>query len=106
MAVVNQDNKGYFTINPENIHFKPDKFIRNYGRKMPTSYILQINDVVNNIPIHVDVKMIVKNIHRRYKRMLIAPYWRYHVEATGIISVDSYRETVNNTQIMEFFRLI
>ena len=106
LAVVNQDNKGYFTINPENIHFKPDKFIRNYGRKMPTSFTLQIDEVVDNIPIHIDVKMVVKNIHRRYKRMLIAPYWRYHVEATGIISLGSYKEIVNNIQIMEFFRVI
>lgn len=106
IAVVNQDNRGYFTINPKNIHFKPDKFIRNYGRKMPTSFTLQIDDVVNDIPIYVDIKMEVKGIHRRFKRMLISPYWRYHVKATGVISLGSCRETVNSTQIMEFFRLI
>ncbi len=106
MAVVNQKNKGYFTINPENINFKPDKFIRNYGRKMPTSFTIQIDDIVNNIPINIDVKMIVKSIHRRYKNLLIAPYWRYHIEAKGFISFGSNREKVNRTQIMEFFRLI
>ena len=106
LAVVNQDNRGYFAINSENIHFNTDKFIRNYGRKMPTSFTLQIDDIVEGIPIQIDVKMEVKNIHRRYKRMLIAPYHRYHVKATGIISLGSYRETVNSNQIMEFFRLI
>ncbi len=106
LAVVNQDNQGYFAINPKNIHFNADKFIRNYGRKMPTSFTLQIDDIVNDIPIHVDIKMDVKGIHRRYKRMLISPYWRYHVKANGIISLGSVRETINSTQIMEFFRSI
>jgi len=106
IAVINQDNKGFYTINPENIHFKPDKFIRNYGRKMPTNFTIKIDDVVNGIPIKVDVKMDVKNIHRRYKRMLIAPYWRYHVKATGSIHLGSYREIVNHNQMMEFFRLV
>ena len=106
IAIVNQDDQGYFVINPENIYFKPDKFIRNYGRRMPTSFIFKINDVVKGVPIHVDVKMEVKDIHRRYKKLPIAPYWRYHVKATGVISLGSCRETVNSTQIMEFFRLI
>jgi len=106
LAVLNQDNQGFFAINPENIHFKSNKFIRNYGRKMPTSYTIQIDDVVNDIPINVDVNMAVKNIHRRNRKLLIAPYWRYHVEANGYISLGSCRETVNSTQIMEFFRLI
>jgi len=106
LAVLNQDKQGYFNINPENIYFKPDNLIRNYGRKMPIDYTLKINDVVNDIPIHVDVKMEVKNIHRRYKKLLIAPYWRYHVKATGVISVGANIETVKSTQIIEFFRAI
>ena len=106
LAVVNQDKKGFFAINPENIHFKSNTFIRNYGRKMPTSYTIQIDDVVNDIPINADVNMVVKNIHRRNRKILIAPYWRYHVEAKGYISLGSHKETVNSTQIMEFFRLI
>jgi hypothetical protein len=48
----------------------------------------------------------VKNIHRRFEKLLIAPYWRYHVEANGVISIDSVEESVNKTQIMEFFRVI
>jgi len=104
LAVLNQDNQGYFNINPESIYFKLDNYIRNYGRKMPTSYTLKIDDVVNDIPIHVDVNMEVKNIHRRFKKLLIAPYWRYHVEAKGVLSLGSCKESINKTQIMEFFR--
>jgi len=106
LAVLNQDNKGFFNIKPENIYFKPDNYIRNHGRKMPTSYTLKINDVVNDIPIHVDVDMEVKNIHRRFKRLLIAPYWRYLVETKGFLNIGSYKENVNKNQIMELFHLI
>ena len=106
IAVVNQDNQGFFAINPENIHFKSDKYIHNYWRKMPTSFTIKIDDIVNGIPIKVDVEMDVKDIHRRHKRILVAPYWRYNVKATGEISFGSYRETVNITQMMEFFRLV
>lgn len=105
-AVVNQYNKGYLILNSEKINFKVDNFIRNHGRKMPTSYSLLINDVVNDIPIYIDVNMDVKNIHRRFEKLLIAPYWRYHVEANGVISIGSVKENVNKTQIMEFFRVI
>ena len=106
LSVINQKNGEYYTINSANIHFKSDKIIINYGRKMPTLFTLKINDMVNGIPINVDVKMEVKNIHRRFKRLPIAPYWRYHVSATGFISLGSQREEVNSSQIMEFFRLI
>jgi hypothetical protein len=103
LVVINQDNQGYFAVNPENIYFKPDKFIRDHGRKTPTSFTFQIDDVVKDVPIHVNVKMEAHDIH--YNRVLIiAPYWRYHVKATGFISLGSYKETVNSTQIMEFLR--
>ena len=105
LAVVNQDNVGYFNINPENICFNPDKFIRSHGRKTPTSFNLQIDDVVEGIPIHVDIKMEAQEIHYS-KVAIIAPYWRYHVKSTGFISVDSCKETVNSTQIIEFLRFI
>lgn len=105
VAVVNQDNQRYITINPKNIRFKPDKFIRNYGRKMPSSFTFQIDDNENDIPIHVDVEMVKKSTHRRYKKSFFVPYWRYQVEAKGVISVGSIRETVDKTQGMEFVRM-
>lgn len=103
IAVVNQDNVGYFNINPKNIRFNPDKFIRTHGRKTPTSFNLQIDDFVEGIPIHMDVKMEAHEIHYS-KVAIIAPYWRYHAKSTGLISVGTYKETVNSTQIIEFLR--
>ena len=48
--------------------------------------------------------MEIKNMH--FKSVIVAPYWRYHIETKGFISMDSYEEQVNNTHIMEFFRLV
>ena len=103
LAVVSQDNKGYIPTNAENIHFKPDKFIRDHRRKMPTSFTFQIDDVVNGIPIKADVKMETSEVHYD-KVLIIAPYWRYHVKATGYISLGSHKEQVNDMQIMEFLK--
>lgn len=103
LAVISQDGKGYIPANAENIYFKPDKFIFDHRRKMPTKFNLKIDDVVNGIPIKVDVQMETHEIH--YNKVLIfAPYWRYHVKAKGYISLGSIKESVNETQIMEFLK--
>jgi len=103
LAVVSQDNKGYIPTNAEKIYFKPDNFIRNHRKKMPTSFTLKIDDVVNGVPIKVDVKMEAEEVHFD-KVLIIAPYWRYHVKAKGYISIGSLKESVNEIQIMEFLR--
>ena len=38
------------------------------------------------------------------KVLIIAPYWRYHIKAKGNISLGSIKESVNETQIMEFLK--
>jgi len=46
--------------------------------------------------------MDINDVH--YSRALFFPYWRYHINSTGFISVGSYKETINNTQIMEYLK--
>lgn len=102
-AILNTDNQGFYSINPENISLRRDKFIHSYGRKIPSVLNIKIKDTVKDIPISADVTMEITNIH--FKSLLLLPYWRYHVKTSGFISVDSKEEEVNNTHIMEFFRL-
>ena len=104
LAVVNQDNQGFYSIDPKNIYFKPDKFIRSHRKKTPSTFILRIDDVIQDVPIHADIKMEATGIH--YDKLVIAPYWRYHVKATGFISIGDKKEKVDSTQIMEFLRFI
>ena len=70
----------------------------------PNHIILKIDEIIDGININAEIKMEVTDIH--YNVVLFSPYWRYHVDATGSIAFGSYREKVNSTQIMEFFRLI
>jgi predicted secreted hydrolase len=102
-VVINQDGQGFFYIDPNKIHFKTDKFIRSHGRKIPTKFSLQFDDIVNNIPIKGDIKTEIINSH--FKSALIAPYWRHHIKATGFLTIGTYKEEVNSTHIMESFRL-
>ena len=103
LAVVNQDNNGFFPTDVKNIHFEPDKFVYNHRKKMPTSFTFKIDDVVNSIPIKVDVKMKVQEVHY-YKLLRLVSYWRYHVKTNGYISLGSHKEVVNRTQIMEYLK--
>jgi len=103
LAVVNQDNNGFFPTDVKNIHFEPDKFAYNHRKKMPTSFTFKIDDVVNSIPIKVDVKMEAQEVHYR-KLLRMVSYWRYHVKANGYISMGSHKEAVNRTQIMEYLK--
>jgi len=100
LAVASKDKNGFFNINPENIRFKVEKFIRVRGRKIPACFTLQIDDVVNDTPIKVDVKMKSENIH--YGKALLAPYWRYHINTLGFISIGDKKEQVDATHIMEY----
>ena len=103
LAVVNQDDNGFFAVKPEKIQFDTGGFVRIHDRKAPKNFSLRIDDVVNDVPVVVDVEMVARKIH--YNRvLLVAPYWRYHVEAKGFIQLGSHKEEINPVQIMEFLR--
>jgi len=102
LAIINKDYNGYMNINPKNIFFESEKFSRINHKKIPTYFKLQIDDVVKDKPVKVDVEMELQNFH--YGKQLISDYWRYHVKSKGFIEVDSHKETVNNTQIMEYVK--
>ena len=103
IAVANKDNDGYYNIDPKNINLKIGKF-KKYNRKnVPTSYSLQIEDVVKDIPIKVDAKMELKNIH--YSTAFFTHYWRYHIDTSGFISIDGKKEPLNENHIMEYMTL-
>jgi len=102
VGIVNQGNDKYYNINPERIKFKTDKPEKVQGKKTPTIFTVEIDDVVNNIPINVNLKMEAYEI--QYGRVLMVPYWRYHVKTSGEISVDNKKEKVDNIEIMEYLR--
>ena len=103
IAVINQDNNGYLNINPKNVHFKVEKYLNKGYKKIPICFKIQIDDIVNGIPVEVDSTMESQNYH--YGKQLLADYWRYHVKSSGKISVGSKTETLDNkNQIIEYLK--
>ncbi len=100
LAVINEEKNGFYNIHPKNIIFETKDHVRNHRKKMPTKFILKIDDVINKTEIKAEIENKVKNIH--YSRVLSAAYWRYHVDTSGFISVNGKKEEVNGTQIMEY----
>jgi len=95
------DGKGrFFNIHPKNIQFIPERYVRDHRKKIPTNFKLKIDEVVNDVPIKIDVEMDGSKFH--YNRVLVAPYWRYHTKMKGYISVDSKKENVKETELIEF----
>lgn len=102
LAIVNNEKKGFYNINPENIIFKPDRYILDNKKKTPTYFTLKIDDIINKTPIKADIEMKVQNMH--YSSVLRSPYWRYHVQTSGFISVNGKKEKIDDIQIMEFLK--
>ncbi len=102
LAVVNKERDDFYNINPNNIDFKADNYIRDHRKKTPTQFKLKIDDIVNGASIKLDVKMKVRNLH--YSSVLRSPYWRYHVDTSGFVSIDGQKERIDNVQIMEFLK--
>lgn len=102
ISVVNKDNNGFYNINPRKIQLKLDNFSGKGRKKIPTTIFLKIDDFVNGENIKADVKMNADKIH--FGKALVAPYWRYHIEPSGFISINGKEETVTGTCIAEYLK--
>ena len=103
IAIANKDKDGYLNIEPKNIHFKIEKNTKFKRKKIPTSFSLQIEDVIKDTTIKVEAKMELKNIH--YSKAFFTHYWRYHINTSGFISIGKKKESLNKNHIMEYMSL-
>jgi len=99
IAVVNEDNNGFYNINPRNITFKLDDFYGRGRKRIPRNISIKISDKVNEKNIEADIEMKADKIH--FGKALVAPYWRYHMKNTGFISINGKKEKIENTCITE-----
>ena len=102
-VVVNVDNKGYYVIKPDRVKFKTNKIVKHLGKKTPTEFYMKIKDGIGKTPIKIDIEMKNPKIHFE-KRLLFLSYWRFHVKSKGFISVDSKKENIDETQIIELMK--
>lgn len=96
LAVLNEGKSNYINIKPEKIRFFATNYTHDYGKKIPESFTLQVDD--NSI--HIAVRMETISVVRQV-RMFILNYWRYHVHITGSISYGTYKEKIDNIEILE-----
>ena len=102
ITVVNKDNNGFYNVNPENIMFKLDNFIGKRRKKIPTTISIKINDNIDGEIIEADVKMKTDKIH--FGKALVAPYWRYHMDSSGFISINGKKEEIDDICIAEYLK--
>jgi predicted secreted hydrolase len=102
LAIVNDDQNKYYNINPNNIIFKTNHYIKDHNRKMPTTFDLLINEKLDEKEIKAEINMEVKNTH--FSSVLSTPYWRYHVKNNGFIKIDNKKENIDNIEIMEYLK--
>lgn len=103
ITVVNEDNNGFYNINPRNIVFRLNKFSGKGRKKIPKIITIRIDDNVNGKNIRADVTMEAEKIH--FGKALVAPYWRYHIKSSGFISINNKKEKVeDNYSIAEYLK--
>ena len=103
IAVINQDGGGYLNIDPNKINFSIVKTSQIKHKRFPTGFRIKINDIVDNVPLNVDITMESKNHH--FTKQLLADYWRYHVISQGEITIGSKTDKLNNDiQIIEYLK--
>jgi predicted secreted hydrolase len=97
LLVINENNKGYLNIKPENIRFIGDDLRLENGNDIPHQFLLE----AHTDHVTLQVKMKVVKIHH-VKIMFKHHYWRYHVSCKGSIRVNSIKESIDETHIAEF----
>lgn len=102
LAVVNMDADGYVMMEPKNISFVTKDAVRDHGQLIPTRFEFHgTGETTEGEPVRVDVEM--KAVRTDFEKLFTINYWRYHVLASGHITVGSQKEELENKlQIMEF----
>lgn len=98
LLVINTDTGSFFNIDQKDITITADDFYFENGCLIPHSFLLDVsNDQVN-----LKITMDVLDIH--HVRVGLIKYWRYHVHATGSLTINEQHESIDEYQITEFIR--
>jgi uncharacterized protein YfaT (DUF1175 family) len=99
--IESKNNIDFYNVNPDKIVFKESNYIKDHRHLIPTDYLLEINDINQNLP--VEVKIHMKTLDVQHIRIFTIHYWRYHVETNGIIKFGLKSENLKNKrQIIEY----
>jgi len=98
ILVINVGQYEYINIRPEHVQFLVKEYTVKNLRFIPR----EISLIANTKEVSVEITMTALDVHH----IQIGPikYWRYHMQCTGSIRVDSHVEKVDTIQIAECIR--
>ncbi len=99
LLVINLINNGYKNILPKQFQISDSDLGEENGQLIPHTFTLDAQTATINL--HVAMKS--RDIHH-VKIFPLMDYWRYHVQCTGSITVDSSTEQINELFIAEFLK--
>ncbi len=103
LSVINTLHEGYTFIHPDHVTFTAEDLIYTYGRFIPTTFNLNIQQ--DNIDVNVTFTAI--SVQRTPPDFLTLHYYRYFMNLNGYIKVGEQTDYLNNkVHIVEFIRFI
>jgi len=100
-AVFSYKDSPFIDIKQENIEFELKDIIFNKRRFIPTTFIINISDEINNVFVNVTMT----SIHIYHLPIGFFNYWRYVLKINGEITYQGKTEVLQNKpQIMELMR--
>ena len=99
LMVINNDNDGYYNIPDEALTISVTSIQFKNGFIIPYSFII----TAQTDTIDLDLKITVRSTD--YSSVLgIINYWRYHIHASGNITINDDTEKIDDNNIAEFIR--
>ena len=99
LIVINEKNNGYVNVEPENISITVEDIRFKDGMLIPYAFAIDAHN--ENVSLDVDIKV----LETHYVSIMgMINYWRYHVNCTGLITVGSKTEVIDEKNIAEFVR--
>ncbi len=99
LIVVNEKNNGYVNVEPENINITVEDIRFKDGMLIPYAFSIDAHN--ENVSLDVDIKV----LETHYVSIMgMINYWRYHVNCTGLITVGSKTEVIDEKNVVEFVR--
>jgi hypothetical protein len=108
LGVVNRDidvamnGTPFVSINPKRISFIPGSYKSIHGQRIPTIFNMSFfNSPSDETPL-IDANITMKTLDIQHLRITLIHYWRYHVLASGTITMGVITETLKDKpQIIE-----
>lgn len=99
LLVVNENYNGYFNIPAKNIDLSITQTEFKNGMIIPYGFNLSAHSETYDLSLNISV------INSDYITIIgLINYWRYHIHVIGTLSINNYKESIDDYNIAEFIR--